>query len=253
MGGFQHQPRQGNQVAQVDSDKLLLYNVSSCEIVLHNGKLESLGDLLFQKQTEKGKASICYHDVSVKAGTEANQFDIIRKHDVYFKAAAKVAGEEEGTELKLNKGTRSFAALVPFTTVSSLKHAKVLWSVKWALKGLMPIKPHLCIFDEMGFDGGKAVKLWGLNSVELISWVFLWLHCAMLLAGQQLKSERITLWSWSSVVLYRCNMMPCYLEAAHSEILKLWALHRAALVPKIACPHTECSCNRQCPCNTYGL
>ena len=70
-----------------------------------------------------------------------------------------MAGEEEGTELKLNKGTGSFAALVPFTTLNSLKHAKVLWSVKWALKGLMPIKPHLCMFDEMVLDGGKAMKL----------------------------------------------------------------------------------------------
>ena len=146
-------------MAQVDSDKLLLYDVSSCEIVLHNGKVESLGDLLLQKQSEKGKASICYHDVSVKAGTEANQFDIVRKHEVYFKPTAKVAGEEEGTELKLNKGAGSFAALVPLTTLNSLKHAKVLWSVKWALKGLMPIKPHLCMFDEVVLDGGKAMKL----------------------------------------------------------------------------------------------
>ena len=159
IGSFQHQPRQGSQVAEVDRDKLLLYDASSCEIVLHNGKLESLGDLLLQKQTEKGKASICYHDVSVKAGTEANQFEIVRKHEVYFKPAAKVAGEEEGSDLKLNKGTGSFAALVPLTTLNGLKHAKVLWSVRWALKGLMPIKPHLCIFDEMVLDGGKAVKL----------------------------------------------------------------------------------------------
>ena len=75
-------------MAQVDSDKLLLYDVSSCEIVLHNGKVESLGDLLLQKQSEKGKASICYHDVSVKAGTEANQFDIVRKQEVFFKPTA---------------------------------------------------------------------------------------------------------------------------------------------------------------------
>ena len=158
IGSSQHQPRQGNGVAQVDSDKLLLYDVSSCESVLRNGKLESLGDLLLQKQTEKGKASICYHDVSVKAGTEANRFDVIRKNVVYFKPTAKVAGEEEGTELKLNKETGSFAALVPFTTLNSWKHAKVLWSVKLAWEGLMPIKPHLCVFDEMVLDGGKAVK-----------------------------------------------------------------------------------------------
>ena len=76
---------------------------------------------LLQKQTEKGKPQFA------TMMSPSRQFDINRKHEVYFKPTAKVAGEEERTELKLNKGAGSFAALVPFTTLTSLKHAKVLW------------------------------------------------------------------------------------------------------------------------------
>ena len=121
-----------------------------------------------------------------------------------------------------------------------------LWSGHWKVSCL---SNHTCV--SLTRWSLMVARQWSCEgSVELISWVFLWLHSAMLLAGQQLKSERITLWSWSSEAFYRCTMTPCYLQAARSEILKLWALHRAALVSKIACPQTECSCNSQCPCKT---
>ena len=58
-GSFWHQPRNGQEVATVDKEKLLLFDMSSEEFVLHNGKLESLGELLQARETEKGKVAVC--------------------------------------------------------------------------------------------------------------------------------------------------------------------------------------------------
>ena len=158
-GGFQHQPRNGQEVAAVDQDKLVLFDLTSAEFVLHNGKLESLGEILQARETEKGKAAVCYHEVAVKAGEALGQYQITRKHEVYFKPNAKVLAEEDGTELKLQTGTSSFAALVPFTGFQKFQHVRVLWAVKWTLKGLMPVKPVVCLHAEVLLPPGKAMKL----------------------------------------------------------------------------------------------
>lgn len=158
-GSFQHQPRNGQEIAAVDKDKLLLFDLTSAEFVLHNGKLESLGELLQARESEKGKATVCYHEVAVKPGEALGQYQITRKHEVYFKPNAKVQAEEEGSELKLQKGTLSFAALVPFTSFEKFQHVKVLWAVKWTLKGLMPVKPLVCLHAETTLPPAKAVKL----------------------------------------------------------------------------------------------
>ena len=159
-GQFQHQPRQGNEPAQVDTEKLLLFDMTEADLVLYNNKLETLGDLLHTRQVEKGKANISYHEVTPAPGDNLKKFDIVRKHEVYFKPTAKVVAEgEAGGEIKLHKGTGSFASLVPVSTLKQLKHAQVVWSVKWALKGLVPVKPYLCILEEIILDSKKAVKL----------------------------------------------------------------------------------------------
>ena len=36
---------------------------------------------------------------------------------------------------------------------------KVVWSVKWATSGLMPIRPILVLFAEGNLPSGKALKL----------------------------------------------------------------------------------------------
>ena len=51
---FQHQPGHGQEVATVDKDKLLL-DLSSEEFVLHNGKLESLGDFCRHVRLRRAK------------------------------------------------------------------------------------------------------------------------------------------------------------------------------------------------------
>eukprot|EP00435_Cladocopium_sp_Y103_P018632 s3736_g4.t1 len=142
-----------------DKDKLILFDLTSAEFVLHNQKLESLGHLLQAREKEKSKATICYHEVTAKPGEDLGQYQISRKHEVYFKPNAKVQAEEEGSELKLQKGTSSLAALVPFTGLDKFQHARVLWAVKWTLKGLMPVKPCVCLYNEMTLPPSTAVKL----------------------------------------------------------------------------------------------
>ena len=158
-GNFHHQPRKGQEVAEVDNEKLLLCDMSVAESILMNGKLENLSEVLHAKELQKGKAEICYHAVTQKAG-DMKAFDIVRQVEVYFKPNPKVQGQvEDGGEIKLNKGTGSFAALVPFSSFQAFKHAAVIWSMRWSPKGLMPIKPQICLRGDLVLDGQTAVKL----------------------------------------------------------------------------------------------
>ena len=114
---FQHQPGHGQEVATVDKDKLLLFDLSEEEFVLHNGKLESLGELLQARETEKGKVAVCYHEVAVKPGESLGQYhaQVTRKHQFYFKP--KKQAEKEGANLELlQEGHFVLCRSVPFST-----------------------------------------------------------------------------------------------------------------------------------------
>lgn len=115
--------------------------------------------VLSEREAEKSKALMTYHEVSAKTGPDGQRFfEIARKHEVYFKVTPKTMGEEDQGELRV-KGTQSMAGLVPFTSLAKLQHCKVVWSVKWSMIGLVPVRPHLCLLGEMTLPSQKAVKL----------------------------------------------------------------------------------------------
>ena len=155
-GTFQHQPRHGTEIVPVDGDKMVLFSLTSDDSVLLNGKIEVVKNILHAREVQKGKGEVAYHEVSAKADPD---FEITRKHEVYFKAAAKVTAEAEGDDLKWSKGTGSFASLVPYASLGALKHASVIWSVRWSAKGLMPVKPTVRLMGEVALDAHKAMKL----------------------------------------------------------------------------------------------
>ena len=137
-------------------DKMVLFSLTSEDSVLLNGKMQVVKNMLHAREVQKGKGEVAYHEVSAKADRD---FEITRKHEVYFKAAAKVTAEAEGDDLKLGKGTGSFASLVPYASLGALKHASVIWSVRWSAKGLMPVKPTVRLMGEVALDAHKAMKL----------------------------------------------------------------------------------------------
>ena len=87
-GNFHHQPRKGQEVAEVDNEKLLLCDMSVAESILMNGKLENLSEVLHAKELQKGKAEICYHAVTQKAG-DMKAFDIVRQVEVLFQTESQ--------------------------------------------------------------------------------------------------------------------------------------------------------------------
>ena len=163
-GTFKHVPRgAGNVVSPVPSgEKSVLFDLdSSASLVLHNNKLATLGDLVMAGQSaSRAQPEICYHTREVTP----EGFKLTRKHDVYYKCTGKVAGQQESSpgdsaNLEL-KGTAGLAALMdPNQLKFEQGHCAIIWAVKWATKGLMPIKPHCVLLNGMEIPGNTAVKL----------------------------------------------------------------------------------------------
>lgn len=162
-GQFKHIPRgaEGKPGAVTDEAHMVLFHLTgSTSLVVHNGKLCNLQELITAAASSRKDPEVCYHKLlPCKDG-----FTLERKHDVYWKCTPKVVGQnepsaEDPSKLKL-QGTDGLAGLF---SVQKLKfergHCKLLWGVKWQVKGLMPNKPYIVLCHEMKIAGNTAVKL----------------------------------------------------------------------------------------------
>ena len=85
-----------------------------------------------------------------------------RTHDIYYQPAPKVQGEEEadkGGVAANGKAQLSLAALLPVSKIKSLTYGQLVWSTRWTVKGLMPVKPNLILLTDLELPEGRCVEL----------------------------------------------------------------------------------------------
>ncbi|CAJ1415004.1 unnamed protein product [Effrenium voratum] len=163
-GTFKHVPRQAEgKLGAADADKHVLFSLkdSNC-LVIHNNKLVQLGDVINAAQGTRASADVCYHTVKPQAGTDLKHFELERKHEVYYlpspKASAKADPSNEDPANIEVKGSSALAALVPLSSLQ-FQHCAVVWAVKWATKGLTPIKPVVALVCDVEMASQHAVRL----------------------------------------------------------------------------------------------
>ena len=61
-------------------------------------------------------------------------------------------GDPSGAELKAFQG--SAAALVPLTSWKG--PSSLIWSVKWTVNGLMPLRPQVLLLDDLSLDQNQS-------------------------------------------------------------------------------------------------
>ncbi|CAJ1447674.1 unnamed protein product [Effrenium voratum] len=142
-GAFKHVPRLAEgKLGASDVEKHVLFDLKNAESqVLHNGKLTTLGDLVNAAQGSRASADICYHTLKPAPSEDPRHFEL----------------DDDSTNLEL-KGSSSLAALVPLSTCK-FEHCNIIWAVKWATKGLMPIKPQIALTYDLEIPPSTAVHL----------------------------------------------------------------------------------------------
>ena len=163
-GTFKHVPRLAEgKLGPADVEKHILFDMKNANThVLHNGKLTTLGEIVNAVQGNRAATDICYHSQKPAPSEDPKHFELERKHEVYYCPASKTNAqvEESGddpTNLEL-KGSSSLASLVPLSTCK-FEHCSIMWAVKWATKGLMPIKPQVALTYDVEIQPGTAVHV----------------------------------------------------------------------------------------------
>ena len=136
-----------------------------CRQVLHNNILTPVRDLVLEKEKEEaGKViKLAYHDMEA-SGTDGN-FTIKKKSDVFFQPAPSVKGEKDGdgdgegvpsaSASEANMLASQAAVLVSHSTWQHEALA-IVWSVRWGVAGLMPVRPHVVLLTDITLDVGRV-------------------------------------------------------------------------------------------------
>lgn len=161
LGAFQHLPRDGNgKPAELpEQQKLILFDLKdSASLIMLGAKLTTVGAAVTGMQATRPNAEVCYH----KMISEGTGFKLERKHEVYYKCTGKVQGQVDSTaEDAVNvdlKGTNAFGGLVNPQGLQ-FEHCNVIWHVKWATKGLMPVKPAIVLVNTIEIPADTAAKV----------------------------------------------------------------------------------------------
>lgn len=123
----------------VDTEKDILFTLEdSHSQILFNNVLTTVGEVLKLKRESMPLADINYHDILDDDGVK---FKLAQKHHVVFQpqASQQVTEVEGGGVATLQANA---AALVPAGLWQTV-YTKLVWSMVWKSKGLMPIRPQI--------------------------------------------------------------------------------------------------------------
>lgn len=120
---------------------------SSSDLVVLNGVVTELGAVIAEARVKKPDAQVSYHSLAID-DADPKKFTLKPSHRVAF-----IPKAEDDSPVNANNIGKKEA--VEIWGSGSLV---VLWAVRWAQKGLMPIKPVIHISGEMVIPPGRACK-----------------------------------------------------------------------------------------------
>ena len=148
-------------------EKAIPFTITSAEdVVCLNGRVMTIRDALQQQRKTKPEAGVCYHTVKVPE-ENASSFHFSTTHTVAYMPAGqggknkKDGGEEDAGSDAGVVTANNVAAREPFKTWESSPSLKLVWWVRWTVKGLSPVKPmlHIGLGQKLVLPPGKSYRV----------------------------------------------------------------------------------------------
>ena len=121
---------------------------TSEDLVVMNGTVQSVGQLIKDKQKLDSSVKIAYHTIGAHNPDSATLFQISQTHKICFIAEKENQGSKAQT----------FALQVPLKCWNT-NVTQVLWQVRWTTKGLTPIKPAIYTMVNIELPPGRCISL----------------------------------------------------------------------------------------------
>ncbi len=145
------------KTGESDREKQLLYQLGGYEdVVLSNGQLCTLLEVVNARRKTHPDCKVSYHDIVPLASGPPGAFGLERTNDIMFvpKAGDLPEGGAGGTHLQTRVG-----ALCPVSAWEG-HYSRVVWVVKWGQTGLSPIRPQVVVtVDRLVIPGRHALQL----------------------------------------------------------------------------------------------
>lgn len=151
------------QNQELCDDSCVKFIIDSPQTLVHfNNEVMAVKMVVDQRRKTDPLAKISYHTMEESAGEEQElgAFTIHQDHLVIFQPGAQQLDANDGEHVQDHrKPTQGFAAsLIPQQRWST--HATdVIWSVKWAVNGLTPVRPLVLMTVDVTLPPGKALEL----------------------------------------------------------------------------------------------
>ena len=129
-----------------------MFNVTgSQDKVVFNGVVQLLGKVMAEQREKKPDATVCYHKLEASPD-DPKEFTLTCEHKVAFYPQA--ADSEDAGVTCTNIATNFTKAHWEAASNS----IATLWMVRWAAKGLMPVKPVVHLLGSATLPPGRALK-----------------------------------------------------------------------------------------------
>ena len=130
--------------------------LSHDDFVVLNGRLCSLGQVVADQRAKKPDCQICYHTLS-PSDANPKQFSLKQTHRVAFHCQTKSEdSESKSPSNEVNQGNVAAKEAMKFWTSSPV--FRTLWTVRWAAKGLMPVKPNVYLKGTVNLQPGRSLS-----------------------------------------------------------------------------------------------
>ncbi len=136
-----------------------MFTIKTCDQKVFTTKITTDKELVNEQKAHDPEAKIGYHSMHEVAGKDKMAFGIKQEHEVLF-VPAYHSGEASSSQAATAQAANQslIGAMLP-TNALSTHCCEVIWAVKWATIGLIPLRP-LVIFTRSGeVPPGKALSV----------------------------------------------------------------------------------------------
>lgn len=139
----------------LENNELLYQLMDSSTLVFHNNSLVTLLEVMEERRKTNPACKVAYHTVveDPALGPGAFRLELVSKVVATFTAGVD-DGEEKKPVTQHNAATH-----LPGKFWDDAQHVGLVWTVKWAAQGLMPVRPTVVCFSAGELPAGKALPL----------------------------------------------------------------------------------------------
>ena len=140
-----------------EEQTLLVSFTSSSDMVLFDNKLLSLHKVIADRRASNPSWQVCYHTLKDDAtpGAAVGAFTLTKALCV---RAVMELPKEDAKDKEVRQ--ENLGATLPLGTWEGLPFADIVFSMRWASQGLMPIRPQVVLTQDVEIPAGHGLQLW---------------------------------------------------------------------------------------------